>query len=205
MDTRDKILEVAETQFAQKGYAGAHLQRIASEVGVQKTALYYYYPSKAALYLSVLSRMMEDFDRTVSAALEREGAHRERLQRLLDDLNDLLAEKRNYSQILIRIFVDRTGVDLSPLQPVIARTIGTVLGSYREGVEAGAFRKLSSRNVFQSLLGSIVFHYAARDFSGMVLNVEDIFTRSAVAWRRDEVRELLSAGVLVGPDEEGGS
>jgi AcrR family transcriptional regulator len=42
-DTRTKILEVAESEFAAEGYAGAHLQKIAEQVGVRKTALYYYF------------------------------------------------------------------------------------------------------------------------------------------------------------------
>jgi hypothetical protein len=63
-------------------------------------------------------------------------------------------------------------------------------------VEAGAFRRTSSRHFFQSLLGMTVFHYAASFFSANVLGVEDIFTGSVVHWRRDEMRKLLSHGVL---------
>lgn len=196
MDTRDKLLEVAETQFAQKGFPGAHLQRIATEVGVQKTALYYYFPSKAALYIDVLSHMLDDFDHTVNVALARPLPHRERLEGLLDDLNDLMAEKKNYSMILIRIFADRPGVDLEALSGVIRNLVDSILAFYREGVAAGAFRKHSSRHFFQTVLGSIVFHYAAGGFSSAILGVDDSFTRSAVAWRRDEVRQLLTVGIF---------
>ena len=140
IDTRQKILEVAETQFARKTYAGAHLQSIAEEVGVQKTALYYYFPSKGALYLAVLERMLEDFERTVVGVIRRDANHRERLEQLLDGLNGLLSERRNYSQILIRIFVDRAEVDLNSLQPVLENVIGAILNFYHEGVEPGEFR-----------------------------------------------------------------
>jgi AcrR family transcriptional regulator len=196
LDTRTKILEVAENEFAREGFAGAHLQNIASQVGVQKTALYYYFPSKAALYTAVLERMLLAFDQAVSGAVDRADSHEGRVERLLDAINDLLAENRNYSQILIRIFVDRVRMDLRPIQPIIGRVIGRVMALFREGVDAGTFRRLSARNFFQSLLGIVVFHYAARDFSAMVLGVEDIFTRSSVAWRRDEVRELVLEGIL---------
>ena len=64
-DTRTKILEVAEAEFASEGYAGAHLQKIAEQVGVRKTALYYYFDSKAALYTAVITTMLEAFDRCV--------------------------------------------------------------------------------------------------------------------------------------------
>ena len=201
-DTREKILEVAETRFAARGYAGAHLQAIAEEVGVQKTALYYYFPSKAALYVAVLSRMLDDFDRCVSSAVALDLPHRERLDRLVGDLNDLLAERRNYSQILIRIFVDRAGVDLSALGAALRGVIDRVLRFYRGGVDAGAFRRSSARHFFMNLLGMTVFHYAAQNFSAPVLGVEDIFTRSAVAWRRDELRRIVQHGVLREGDAE---
>ena len=61
-DTRSLILQVAETQFGAKGYSGTHLQSIAAEVGVQKTALYYYFPSKSALYTAVIQSMLEAFE-----------------------------------------------------------------------------------------------------------------------------------------------
>lgn len=201
LDTRNKILEVAEGEFARQGYAGAHLQRIAEQVGVQKTALYYYFPSKAALYTAVLVRMLEAFDAAVRAATERPGTPRERLERLLGGLNDVLAERRNYSQILIRVFVDRGQVMDEIISQPIESVVGRILRFHREGVEAGAFRRTSSRHFFQSLLGATVFHYAARNFSAGLLGVEDIFTRSAVNWRREELYKVLGQGLLLSADE----
>lgn len=194
--TRHKILDVAEQEFARNGFAGAHLQHIAEQVGVQKTALYYYYRSKAALYEAVLVRMLEALDQTVSKAIDAPESPASRLERLGDALNDLLSERRNYSQILIRIFVDRVEIEGAALQPLIERVVGRLLGFYREGIDANAFAKLSSRNLFQSLLGLCVFHYATGEFGAQVLGVDDIFTESAVAWRREEVRRLVLRGVL---------
>ena len=194
--TRHKILDVAEQEFARSGFAGAHLQHIAEQVGVQKTALYYYYRSKAALYEAVLVRMLEAFDQTVSKAIDAPESPAGRLARLGDALNDLLSERRNYSQILIRIFVDRVEIEGAALRPMIERVVGRLLGFYREGIDANVFAKLSSRNLFQSLLGLCVFHYATGEFGAQVLGVDDIFAESAVAWRREEVRRLVLRGVL---------
>ena len=203
--TRHKILDVAEQEFARSGFAGAHLQHIAEQVGVQKTALYYYYPSKVALYEAVLVRMLEAFDQTVSKAIDRPESPEKRLERLGDSLNDLLSEQRNYSQILIRIFVDRVDMDGVTLRPLIERVVGRLLAFYREGVDANAFAKLSSRHLFQSLLGASVFHYATGEFGAQVLGVDDIFTQSAVAWRREEVRRLVLRGVLRRETRDDGS
>jgi AcrR family transcriptional regulator len=195
-DTRHKILDIAEREFARNGFAGAHLQHIAKQVGVQKTALYYYFPSKAALYEAVLVRMLEAFDHTVSKAISGPESPAIQLEKLGDALNDLLSEQRNYSQILIRIFVDRVEIDGAALRPLIERVVGRLLAFYRAGIDAKAFAKFSSRNLFQSLLGICAFHYATGEFGAEVLGVDDIFTQSAVAWRKSEVRRLVLRGVL---------
>jgi AcrR family transcriptional regulator len=165
-------------------------------VGVQKTALYYYFASKAALYGAVLTRMLEDFDRTVAEAIGAAGAPRERMERLLDALNDLLAERRNYSQILIRVFVDPVRLDEPRIRDLIETVVGRVLRFYREGVDAGGFRAMSSRHVLQTVLGSCIFHYASGTFGAKVLEVDDLFTRAAVSWRRAELKNLILNGVI---------
>jgi TetR/AcrR family transcriptional regulator len=200
-DTRTKILEVAEREFATEGFAGAHLQKIAEQVGVRKTALYYYFESKAALYTAVLESMLETFDASLTAALESPDPPERKLESLVASFNDLLALHPHYARILIRVFVDRPGVDASRVLPIVERVIGRLFRFYREGVDAGAFRRLSSRHFFQHLLGMTVFHYATPFFSARVLGVDDIFSRDAVAWRRDEVLALLADGVLRRPDK----
>jgi TetR/AcrR family transcriptional regulator len=195
-DTRSKILEVAEREFATEGYAGAHLQKIAEQVGVRKTALYYYFDSKAALYTAVLENMLETFDSALVQALQVSEAPEKRLERLVTGFNQLLAEHSSYARILIRVFVDSPGVDASRVLPIVERVIGRLFLFYREGVDAGGFRRLSSRHFFQHIVGMSIFHYAAPFFSARVLGVPDVFAADAVSWRRDEVLSLLEDGVL---------
>lgn len=195
-DTRSRILEAAERQFAAEGYAGAHLQEIAEQVGVRKTALYYYFESKAALYVAVLGEMLASFDGVLEGALTGADPPKERLDRLVGSFNQHLAEHRWDARLLIRIFVDDPGIDLAPVMPIVERAIGRLFRFYREGVDAGAFRRLSSRHFFQTLLGMATFHYAAPIFSGDVIGVEDVFSADAVEWRRAELLALLEDGVL---------
>jgi len=75
------------------------------------------------------------------------------------------------------------------------------MSCYRRGVDAGTFRRISTRHFFLSSFGLMLFHYAAPVFSATILGVEDIFTGPVVAWRRDEVLSLLRDGVLARPDE----
>ena len=55
-NTKARILAAAEAEFARKGLAGARVDVIADESGVNKRMLYYYFTSKEDLYLEVLER-----------------------------------------------------------------------------------------------------------------------------------------------------
>lgn len=195
-NTRDRLLDAAETEFARYGYAGAHLQSIAEKVGVQKTALYYYFASKAAFYSAVIVRMLEDFASGLMDVVVLEGSYRERMAALVDAFNDVLAAHPNYAPIIIRLFIDPASVDYDKAGPPLEQLIGRVLSFYSQGVEAGEFRKGSARHFFQSLVGTTVFHYASPVFSAGVLRVDDVFAPEAVAWRRQEARRFVLDGVL---------
>ena len=52
--SREEILEAARRVLLRNGIAATTLDAVAREVGVSKTALYYYYPSKDALFFELV-------------------------------------------------------------------------------------------------------------------------------------------------------
>jgi len=54
--SQHQILAAAEVEFTNKGLAGARVDEIAEQSGVNKQMIYYYYGSKEDLYLTVLER-----------------------------------------------------------------------------------------------------------------------------------------------------
>lgn len=200
-DTRTRILEVAEAEFASEGYAGAHLQKIAEQVGVRKTALYYYFESKAALYTAVLETILEAFESAVGLLDDPGGSFEQQLGDLTSRINDLLAGHPNYARILFRVFVDPQPSEVSRVLPSVQRVVERLMSFYRGGVDAGVFRRISARHFFQSVFGMMLFHYAAPGFSAIVLGVPDIFRSDVVAWRRDEALKLLREGALKPPGQ----
>jgi AcrR family transcriptional regulator len=54
--TAERILDAAETLFAERGYAGTSLRDVAARVELRIPSLYNHFPSKDALYAAVLAR-----------------------------------------------------------------------------------------------------------------------------------------------------
>ena len=58
-----RILASAKDEFAQFGYEGARMQRVADRAGVPKPNIHYHYKSKRRLYLAVLETTIESWNR----------------------------------------------------------------------------------------------------------------------------------------------
>ena len=54
VDTRQRLLDMAEQLFAERGFYGVSIAAIASEVGFTKQGLLHYFNSKEKLYGSIL-------------------------------------------------------------------------------------------------------------------------------------------------------
>lgn len=66
-ETRERILEVATDEFAQKGLAGARVNEIARKAKANKQLVYYYFGGKLGLYNEVLGHMIKESRRRIAA------------------------------------------------------------------------------------------------------------------------------------------
>jgi len=69
--SRGEILEAARRVLLRKGIAGTTLDAVAREVGVSKAALYYYFPSKDALFFELVFGNLQSQAQAVHDAVEK--------------------------------------------------------------------------------------------------------------------------------------
>src|SRR5690242_10407112 len=68
--SRARILEVALTLFATRGYALTSLQEIAAELDITKAALYFYFPAKALLLHSLADPLLDEVRTLLDASTD---------------------------------------------------------------------------------------------------------------------------------------
>lgn len=56
IDTKERIISVAERLFAERGFAGTTLRNVVSEAGVNLAAVHYHFGSKEDLFRAVVAR-----------------------------------------------------------------------------------------------------------------------------------------------------
>lgn len=196
--SREKILDVAEARFAQRGYAGVGLREVADAAGLGKSSLFHHFPTKAALYGAVLDRVIQRIETRMHAALSAPGDPREQLPAAVIGLVDTLAEDPPAARLLLRtVFEDD---DLSPTEAPelyaaeqrLDRLIARIARLITDGVESGAFRPLSVPDAIQTLIGATVYPFASGEFGEKL--VGEIFSAEAIARRKRELLALITHG-----------
>ncbi|MCA9773061.1 MAG: TetR family transcriptional regulator [Myxococcales bacterium] len=196
--TRDRILDVAEQVFAQKGFAGAKTQVIADAARVDKKLLFYYFRNKEGLYREVITRFLTGVGRFNVDTEYQAGTARDNLERISNALNDLMASHPNAVKIVFREVLDQGAV----FQEILSEVLPTVFETGARNLEAwrarGEIGDLDPRHFMLSFGGMVlVYHLAAGVLAGAWGT--DPLSAEEQAKRKREVLRLALEGLAPRP------
>lgn len=198
--SREKILEVAESLFARRGYAGVGLQEVATRVGLGKSSLFHHFRGKAQLYLAVLDRVLAGIDGRLAGALATPGSALERLDRAVDVLVDALAEQPATARLLLRSLFEEddlpaeAAAEAAATDRLTIRIVSRIDALLREGAAQGSLRPAPPAHTIQTLIGAIVYHFASGEF-GEELFGRPLLSADAVRRRKEELKAFIHHGL----------
>ncbi len=155
--TRELILQAAEIEFANRGFARARLEDIAEPVGITRAAVIYHFGDKETLYAAVLEATFKALSERIRAALEADAPNAERVERLIAAWVDYAAERPTLARLFMREVAD------SPreLAPGLRHLVDPMFSAVTEGIEKGqlegAFREIDPDLVVSVLAGATVW------------------------------------------------
>jgi len=105
-DTRQRLLDIAEQLFAERGFYGVSIAAIASEVGLTKQGLLHYFNSKEKLYGAIVQRISDDFQDHQREALQASEDPAERLEKYYAALAEPTETNVQRTRLLMRELLD---------------------------------------------------------------------------------------------------
>lgn len=93
------ILEAARKRFAYYGFSKVTMDEIASDVGLAKPSLYYYFPTKESLFRAVIRHEQEKFTRDIETMLKHASSAGEKLREYVGMRVTLFRELVNLSAL----------------------------------------------------------------------------------------------------------
>jgi AcrR family transcriptional regulator len=158
-DTRDRVLQVAQALFAERGYRGTSLRDIAKRIGIKAPSLLHHFPSKQQLYLAVLDKMFESLEDAANAIAWGKGSRQERMRQAVADAIDFIASHSDFVRIMWKEMADESGVGRQVLKRRLPPLFSTAVNFIFRGQREGEFRTEVDPLHFMWSLNSITIGY----------------------------------------------
>jgi TetR/AcrR family transcriptional regulator len=156
----DRILAAAAAEFAERGYAGARVDRIARRARVNKAMLYYHFKSKQGLYRTLLGRTFARAADRLKAIEASDAGPVEKLDRAITAVAAFVREQAFFPSVMLREIAERGAhLDRATLA-ALARVPGTFGAIVEDGIARGVFRPVDPIAAYFTIVPPIVFYLA---------------------------------------------
>lgn len=143
--------------FIRNGYDGARMQDIATNAGINKALLHYYFRSKENLFEKIFQSKLKDFLPKLSTILFSEVSLIEKMELFVDQYMDLLT-KNPYLPIFVLQTVHKNPDFIKELPKEIMQGL---IEYFNGEIEKGKIKKVDPEQFIPSLIGMCVFPFAA--------------------------------------------
>jgi TetR/AcrR family transcriptional regulator len=157
----DRILAAAAAEFADRGFAGARVDRIARRARVNKAMLYYHFKSKQHLYRVLLRRVFTRAGERLLAIAAGAAPPRDKVDEAIAIFATLVREHPFLPSVMLReVAEEGAHLDRETLT-TLARVPRAFAAIVAEGIAAGEFRELDPIAAYFTIIAPIVFFQAS--------------------------------------------
>jgi AcrR family transcriptional regulator len=191
LDAERRILQAAHEVFLRRGTAGARMQEIADEAGVNKALLHYYFRNKERLAQAVFEAAAVEMFRFVFQLLRSPAALEEKVRAVVAaEVDFLMARPYLPGYILSELHHNPERITR------IVATVGTpplevLRGQLEEGARAGTLREIGVEEFVVNLVSLTVFPFAGRAMIEALLGMDDEHFRAFLEARKRGIPEFI--------------
>ncbi len=198
-DTEAKILEAARRVFTRAGTAGARMQDIAREAGVNQALLHYYFRSKQALadrvFREAAAGLFAALPRTIRPDASLEDVLRDFIQSYIDTTRRtpfvpayVAAEVHQHPERVVQVIRELSGSDPRGDGPRILHLVQAMIDAR---VKAGEMRPIKADQLVVNTMALLAFPFVARALLAGVHDMDDAAFERFLDERRDDLPQFI--------------
>ena len=191
--TRQRLLKAASRQFAERGFHGASIAKIAGELGLTKQALLYHFKRKEDLYAEVLKSISERLLKAMKGRQQPGLSDAQQLEQLVLGIYEAAEANPVDTKVLMREILDNQRKDVPEDERYLKVFLDSVVAVLDriDGVRDLTFAEKLAR--IYSVISSIEYFVAS---SPVLIRFygEEEFDRVRKAYHKDlqaQVRRLV--------------
>ncbi|PZR25325.1 MAG: TetR/AcrR family transcriptional regulator [Citrobacter freundii] len=194
--SEEKILDAARTVFLQKGMAGARMQEIADEAGINKALLHYYFKSKELLFDRVFLQAAEKLFPKMNAILNGDLPLFEKIENFIDTYIGIMIENPYLPLfVLNEIHRDPEGFYKRMSHEMKFPRPEKFLLQIDEEVKAGRIKPVSPLQLFMTIISGTVFPFVGKPLFQAHIGVDEFQFRQFILQRRTDFARFIIDGL----------
>lgn len=193
-NTEQLIIDAAKKIFIKRGLAGARMQDIADEAGINKAMLHYYFRSKDKLFELVFNEAITTVIGRLGAILDEQLPIMEKITAVVHNYIDGISKTPYLPIFVLNEINQQPEMFVNRINGLLGRN--KVMGFMKEIVDAGKqgiIKEVSPVHLFLNIMSLCVFPFAARPMIQGVLQQDNIQFNMIMAERKQVVTEVLQA------------
>jgi TetR/AcrR family transcriptional regulator len=194
-DAEQRILDAAHAVFVRRGTAGARMQEIAAEAGVNQALLHYYFRSKDRLSHAAFERAASQFMPAVIHVLASDAELEAKVTRIIElELDHLarapylpgyiISEVTHHPERARQLIASVTGRAPEDVRPQVVTMLRRQIDAR---VKRGTMRPIAPEQFIVNLMSLCIFPFAARPMIGAMLGMDQQAFDQFIARRRHDL------------------
>jgi len=151
-DKEELILRAAQRRFAAYSYSKVTMDEIAEDIGMAKASLYYYFPTKEAIFRSVVLHEQEEFLAQAKEVLAHNGSASQMLVEYVRLRMKLTERLSNLSQIHQQAWHDVRPIFNELFKTFVQHELQYVTQILQEGKKSGEFHLEEPKKIASMIL-----------------------------------------------------
>ena len=172
-----RILNAARVVFLKKGYAGARMQEIADEAGINKSLLHYHFRNKEKLFAAIFEEAFHQFLPRIAGYFQAEMPLFEKIEKISGLYITLLSQNPHIPMFILHEVQNNPDLIVDKLQNQAGIDPQVINRQIQKEVKAGILKPVDFRQVMVSLISMCVFPFAAKP-----LLLKFLFNNDPAAW-----------------------
>ena len=189
--TEQKILDAARKVFIAKGMAGARMQDIADEAGINKAMLHYYFRSKEKLFETIFKELSIEFLPRVNAIFESDLSLFEKIEVFCSEYISRMMENPFIPLFIVNEINKQPEIFLKKMWGGKRPQIGKFLQQIETEIKKGAIERIHPAQLMLNMVSMCIFPFIGKPLCQMVMGINESGYRKLMEERKTLVPQFI--------------
>jgi TetR/AcrR family transcriptional regulator len=191
MTTEEKIFNAARIVFQKKGFAGARMQEIADEAGINKAMLHYCFKSKQLLFEAVFMNAFSQLAPQINEIFNSQETVFDKISKFTHSYISFVIQNPYLPQFIIQEMNNNPEFVMSFLNHENRPNPSLLIQQIEKEMEAGIIRPINPKQLLLDIFSMTIFPFAAQMMVKGMIQISDAEFNQMMEERKTSIAEQI--------------